>query len=238
MDYSFDPLLTPTFASNAEKQARFNPYMENGGSIVAIGGSGFAVIASETRLTAGFNIFSRECNKLFPLTPKTILGCAGCWCDILTFTELVRTRLKMYQFDHKEQMTTPAIAQLLVTMLYYKRFFPYYIANVVAGLEEGENGELEGVVFSYDPVGHMDKKKYVATGAAGPLLQPLLDNQVGHKNISIERTDALSKEEAISLVKDVFISAAEREINTGDGVHIMVLTKEGIETEQFALRKD
>ena len=71
-------------------------------------------------------------------------------------------------------MSTPAAAQMLSTMLYYKRFFPYYVSNILAGLDE--NGK--GAIYSYDPVGHMEKGKFFAGGSSSALLQPLLDNQV------------------------------------------------------------
>jgi len=48
----------------------------------------------------------------------------------------------------------------------------------------------------------------------------------------------LSLERAVTLVKDVFISAAERDIYTGDGLHIEVVTSQGIKTETMKLRRD
>lgn len=80
----------------------------------------------------------------------------------------------MYKHEHQKEMSTPATAQMLSTMLYYKRFFPYYVSNILAGLDE--NGK--GCIYSYDPIGHCEKTTYRAGGSAGALLQPLLDNQV------------------------------------------------------------
>ena len=69
---------------------RFSPYSDNGGSIVAIAGDDYVVIASETRLSGnGYSILSREQPKLFKLSEKTVLGSTGCWCDILTFTKVI-----------------------------------------------------------------------------------------------------------------------------------------------------
>lgn len=48
----------------------------------------------------------------------------------------------------------------------------------------------------------------------------------------------VTKEKAVALVKDVFISAAERDIYTGDSIQLHVITKSGVETESFQLRKD
>jgi 20S proteasome subunit beta 6 len=121
-------------------------------------------------------------------------------------------------------------------MLYSKRFFPYYISNIVAGLD----ADGDGVVYSYDPVGHCEKHTYRAGGSSAPLLQPMLDNQVGLKNMEIIPDDkkVLTKEAAVKLVKDVFTSAAERDIYTGDSVLIKVITKDGIADQVFQLRKD
>lgn len=48
----------------------------------------------------------------------------------------------------------------------------------------------------------------------------------------------LTLEKAVQLVKDVFISAAERDVYTGDALKICIITKEGIREELVPLRKD
>lgn len=48
----------------------------------------------------------------------------------------------------------------------------------------------------------------------------------------------LTKEKALATVKDVFMSAAERDIYTGDGINISIITKDGIKEEYFELRRD
>lgn len=48
----------------------------------------------------------------------------------------------------------------------------------------------------------------------------------------------LTKDKAVQLVKDVFISAAERDVYTGDALQICLITKEGIKEEMLPLRSD
>lgn len=48
----------------------------------------------------------------------------------------------------------------------------------------------------------------------------------------------LTQEKALQLVKDVFISAAERDVYTGDALRICIVTKDGIKEETLPLRKD
>lgn len=59
----------------------------------------------------------------------------------------------MYLHEHLKPMSTNAVAQLVSTMMYHKRFFPYYTATILAGLDQ----DGKGVVYSYDPIGHMEK---------------------------------------------------------------------------------
>ncbi|CAG9764666.1 unnamed protein product [Ceutorhynchus assimilis] len=229
-------VVKPNFPDyqTAPVQRGFNPYADNGGSVVAIAGDDFVIIGADTRLSAGFSIYTREQNKLFPLSSTTVLGCSGCWCDTLTLTRILKSRMQMYQQEHNKTMSTTACAQMLSTMLYYKRFFPYYISNVLVGLDN----DGKGVVYSYDPIGHCEKRTHRAGGSAGALLQPLLDNQIGKKNMLNVKEEPVSQQRALSIIKDVFISAAERDIYTGDSILINIITKDGIKEETFQLRKD
>lgn len=131
-------------------------------------------------------------------------------------------------------MSTTAVAQMLSILMYNRRFFPYYVSNVLAGIDE--NGE--GVVYSYDPVGHCERAKYRAGGSAGALLQPVLDSQIGLKNQSNPTKEPLTKERAVAVIKDTFISATERDIYTGDSVILNIITADGVAEEVLELRKD
>ena len=71
-------------------------------------------------------------------------------------------------------MNVGALAQMLSTTLYGKRFFPYYVFNILGGLDE----HGKGAVFSYDPVGNFERENWRAGGSASHLIQPFLDNQV------------------------------------------------------------
>jgi len=215
----------------------FQPYADNKGSIVAIAGKDFAVIAADTRLSDDFKILTRTQSKLFPIGARSVLGSTGCWCDALTFNKILQAREKMYLHDHNREITTPGAAQMLSTMLYYKRFFPYYISNVLAGIDE--NGR--GCVFSYDPVGHCERETYHAGGSAGHLLQPLLDNQIGFKNqnVPLNERPEMTLDRALAILTDAFISAAERDIHTGDTLEIVkIFADRKPERATFQLRND
>ena len=70
-----------------------SPYVDNHGSVVAIAGADFVVVASDTRLSgSGYSILTREQPKLFELSESTVLASTGCWCDVLSFARLASAR--------------------------------------------------------------------------------------------------------------------------------------------------
>lgn len=40
-----------------------------------------------------------------------------------------------YRHAHDKSMSCPAVAQMVATMLYQKRFFPYYVHTILGGLD-------------------------------------------------------------------------------------------------------
>ncbi|XP_034043482.1 proteasome subunit beta type-1 [Thalassophryne amazonica] len=213
---------------------RFSPYTYNGGTVLAVAGEDFVIVASDTRLSDGYSILSRDTTKCYKLSDKTVIGCCGFHGDCLTLTKIIDARIKMYKHAHNKTMTSEAIAAMLSTILYSRRFFPYYVYNIIGGLDK----DGKGAVYSFDPVGSYQRDSYKAAGSASAMLQPLLDNQIGFKNMEGVEEVPLTQDKAIQLVKDVYISAAERDVYTGDALKICIITKEGIEEQTVPLRKD
>merc|ERR1712072_178032 len=147
----------------------------------------------------------------------------------------------MYRDDNEKGMSTPALAQLLSTTLYYKRFFPYYCFNLMASLNE----QGQGICYSYDAIGSSEERRYGVQGSGAELAVPLLDNLYNPQHMHKEVADKLNMgekritlERAIETIKSIFIGISERDIYTGDEVEIIIMTKTGMKTERMALRKD
>eukprot|EP00291_Cryptomonas_curvata_P021874 CAMPEP_0172159516 /NCGR_PEP_ID=MMETSP1050-20130122/5015_1 /TAXON_ID=233186 /ORGANISM="Cryptomonas curvata, Strain CCAP979/52" /LENGTH=243 /DNA_ID=CAMNT_0012829115 /DNA_START=1 /DNA_END=728 /DNA_ORIENTATION=+ len=212
------------------REQRFSPYENNGGTCLAVAGDDYCIVAADSRLSVGYSILSRTTSKISPLTQKCVVASSGCNSDQVALHKLLKFKMKMYAHQHGKEMSAPAIGQMLATTLYGRRFFPFYTFNVVGGLDE--NGE--GCVFSYDAIGCFERLKYTASGTGQALVEPFLDNLVGYKNTDKKPTVSRSCEETLELVKDIFASAGERDIYTGDFVDIYIIQRSGTRYEQFA----
>jgi len=201
----------------------FNPYTENGGTILAISGADFSVIAGDTRQSEGYNIQTRYAPKVFKLTDKAVLAVNGFAADGNMFVKKVKQRLEWYRHAHAKDMPIRSIARLIQTMLYARRFFPYYVYNILGGIEE----DGTGAVYSFDPVGSYEREACRAAGAAQSLVQPFLDNQIYFKNqvpeAGTEFPKHLPLHTVLAIVIDSFTGATERHIEVGDGLEMYVV---------------
>lgn len=222
---------------------RFNPYSDNGGTVLAIGGKDFAVLAGDTRLVEGYSINSRYEPKIFDVGDNIVMTANGFAADGRALLERFRTQLQWYKFDHNDKkMSIQGAARYTRHLLYGKRFFPYYVSTIIAGLDD----EGKGCVYSFDPVGSYEREQCKAGGAAASLIIPFLDNQVNFKNQYDPTSDGkvkkplrlLELDEVLQLVKDSFTSATERHIQVGDGLEIFIVTKEGVKVEYYPLKRD
>jgi len=244
--YSFSDTAAIHQASGT-RQHSFYPYTDNGGSTLGITGADFAILAGDTRSTSGYNINSRYVPKLFRIGDdgRIVLSVVGFAADGNALKERLDAIVKMYKYQHGKAMSVKACAQRLSTILYGKRFFPYYVHAILGGLDEDGKGAL----YSYDPVGSYEREQCRAAGAAASLIMPFLDNQVNYKNqyvpgsgeghaLAQRSIESLSKDTVIALVKDAFTSATERHIEVGDGLQMLIITNEGIEETFTPLKRD
>jgi 20S proteasome subunit beta 6 len=228
-------------------------YTDNGGSTLGISGSDFTIIAGDTRSVSGYSINTRYAPKVFKIGgddetgegAHIVLSVVGFAADGLALKERLDSIVKVYRYQHGKPMSVNACAQRLSTILYQKRFFPYYVHAILGGLDE----EGKGALYSYDPVGSYEREQCRAAGAAASLIMPFLDNQVNLKNqyvpgsgeglhLEKRKPEPLPRNTVEQLVRDAFTSAVERHIEVGDGLQMMVITKDGIEEIYAPLKKD
>ncbi|XP_026192319.1 proteasome subunit beta type-1-like [Cyclospora cayetanensis] len=225
--------VAPAEISSRHGRGGFNPYVNNGGTVVSVAGDDFVVGVGDTRLSVGYSIHSRMQSKITKLTSRCCIASSGMQADVQTLHKWLKTRVAMFQHQHREEPSVIAVAQLLSTVLYSRRFFPYYTFNVLFGLDS----EGKGAVFGYDAIGSFERANYNCAGTGSSLTMSILDNQIAQNNQQKQKPK-LTKEETIALVRGILASAGERDIFTGDQAEVVVIDSSGIHTELVPLRND
>lgn len=238
-------------------QGHWSPYTDNGGTTAAIAGKQFVIIGGDTRLNDEYNFHTRsDTTKLFRLTDRTMLASGGMQADRLELQQVLKFRVEW--FKHHNAGRTPnteALAQLLSTVLYQRRFFPYYTFNVIGGLDV--NGD--GVCYSYDAVGCTEPLTYGTTGTGSAFVEPLLDcilrrehqydipaadvaangaRPPANKVWKMRAPAEMTVQSALEMLTAAFKCATERDIYTGDAVRFWILTPTGFREEVVRLRRD
>jgi len=180
------------------------------------------LLASERRYAYGSFVMSKSAKKVFRITDKIGVACAGIVGDMQVLAREARAWMSIYQYERERQATVKNTAKLIANLLSSRRMFPYLAETIIAGLSDGKP-EL----YVLDPIGSVlpDKFAVVGTGA-----------QIAIGVLELDYNEELSVDEGEPLLLRAVKSAIARDISSGDGVDLMVITEQGIseETPRFS----
>ena len=229
-DYTYDYYYPEESMApiEAKKSDQFNPYVNNEGTIMAIAGDDYVIVAADKRLSNSYSIVSRDTSKICKLTDNIILSSSGMYADFIALQRYLKASIEIFRSNNKKEPTLDNMAQLLSNTLYRKRFFPYYCFTILCG----KNKDGKFVCYGYDAIGSYEALPNGAQGSGNKLIVPVLDNV-------IERKGSLNENEAKQLVLETMNGTTNRDIHTGDKVEIVILRRDGrISKEEFPLRED
>jgi 20S proteasome subunit beta 3 len=140
----------------------------NGGSVVAMRGKNCVAIACDLRL--GNQALTVACNfdKVFPVSERLYVGLPGLASDVSTLREKFRYRVNMYKMKEEREIEPETFAHLVSSTLYERRFGPYFIEPVIAGLSAPDaETPNEPFIAATDLIGCINfAKDFVVSGTA------------------------------------------------------------------------
>jgi len=111
----------------------------------------------------------------------------------------------------------------MANLLSARRMFPYLAQTIIAGVDNGSPS-----LYVMDPIGSVLEDKFAAVGTGAEVAMGVLES---------EYRDDLTVEEARPLILRAIRSALARDISSGDGVDLLVITQAGIKEESHTLTK-
>jgi len=187
-----------------------------GATAVGITFDGGVVFASEKRIAFGNFLVSKSTKKTFPITSKVGATCAGLVADMQILTLQISALAKIRKMEIKRDVPPNTIAKMISNMMYERRYFPLLTQVIVGGIVD------KPIMYTLDPLGSVLPDEYAAVGTGAEMALGILDPQFKAN---------MTKDEAIDLAKRAVHTAILRDSASGDGLDVLVITKDG--TEEF-----
>jgi proteasome beta subunit len=175
------------------------------------------ILASEKRVTYGNFVMSKGGKKVFKITERIGVACAGLVGDMQILTREVEAQANLFSMEVGRSISVRAASKLMANILFNRRYAPLITQTIVGGLDD-EGASL----YVLDVLGSLIPDKYAAVGSGTEIAVGVLEE--GYK-------DGMRLEEAKALVTRAIKSAISRDAMSGDGVDFLMITKEGIAEE-------
>ena len=194
-----------------------------GATVVGLVCSDGVVLAAEKRVSFGRMVMSRSGKKVFKITPTIGLAFAGLVSDMQAMTREATAYANLFKLENNRPIKVKAMAKLISNLLFNRKQMPLLMETLVAGMDSDGPG-----LYSMDPVGSLIPDDFMTAGSGAPLAMGLIEAQYS-KDMTVEAGAEL----AYNSIK----AAVARDVVSGDGVDMLVFTKDGIEERSLPLGK-
>mmetsp|Transcript_25491 Transcript_25491/g.42545 ORF Transcript_25491/g.42545 Transcript_25491/m.42545 type:complete len:205 (+) Transcript_25491:153-767(+) len=198
----------------------------NGGAVIAMAGDNCVAICSDLRLGAQAQTIALDFEKVFPVTDKLYIGLTGLATDVLSVNQLLNFRCNLYKLRENREIKAEAFSAMLSSLLYEKRFGPWFTEPVVAGLKDDGTPFLSGMDLIGAPVFADD---FVVSGTCTSNLHGMCE--------SLYRPN-MQPDELFETLSQCLLAAVDRDALSGWGAIVHVITPEGVTTRKLRCRQD
>jgi len=173
------------------------------------------VLAAEKRAAMGYFTISKDAEKILEIEKNMAITIAGTVADGQTLARILKTEAKLFRTRSGRSMSVESMSSLLSNLLFQYKMVPFLSQIILGGVE----GDGKARLYSFDPFGGMSTDKYTVTGSGSPAAMAILDDSYS------EGKDV--KEGAILAARAVS-TAIKRDVFSGEGIDILMITKDGI----------
>jgi len=204
-----------------------SPFSINGGAAVAMVGKDCVAIACDLRLGMQALTVSNNFPKIFQYGDHVFLGLTGLATDVNTVSDLFRYKVNMYRLREERNIAPRTFANLVSSSLYERRFGPYFVSPVVAGLEPKTG---QPFICGFDSIGCIDfAKDFIVSGTATEQLFGMCE--------SLWEPD-LGPEDLFETISQCLLNAVDRDALSGWGAHVYIIEKDKVTKRLLKGRQD
>lgn len=194
--------------------------------MIGMKGKNCVAIAMDRRLGAQYKTVSTNYQRVFQMTDKAIAGFIGLGGDIQTLAAELRAKLNLYSLKENRQISAETLSWMLAALQYKRRFSPYFIEPLIAGLDEKNQPYLS----TADSIGCMcDKDGFFCIGTGS-------ENMLGICESFYK--DDLESDDLFEVISQCLLSGLDRDAFSGWGAVIYMITPAGITAKTLKARMD
>lgn len=199
----------------------------NGAAIIAMTGKDCVAIAADRRFGIQAQTVSMNFQKIFQMNDKLFLGLPGLATDVQTVESILNFDLKLYQLTENREIKPQTFMNMVSSLLYRRRFAPYFVEPVIAGLDQKTN---KPYIACMDLIGcPMETSDFVVSGTCSEQMYGMCE--------SLWRPD-LSADELFETISQALMNAVDRDALSGWGGVVHVIEKDKVTTRTLKARMD
>ncbi|XP_054165914.1 proteasome subunit beta type-3-like [Oppia nitens] len=199
----------------------------NGGCVIAMKGKGCVAIAADRRLGVQGHTVSTDFKKIFEMGPTLMVGLPGLATDTLTVSQRLKFRINLYELRENRRISPKTFGSVVSNLLYERRFGPYFISPVIAGLDPKTS---EPYISTMDLIGCIDESDdFVLAGTA--------EEQAFGMCETLWEPD-LEPDDLFETISQALVNAVDRDAMSGWGAIVYVIEKDKITERTVKTRMD
>jgi proteasome beta subunit len=184
----------------------------------------YTVLAADKRATAGTTVYHKATRKIHRISDHSAMTISGLVADAQFLVENARFIARRYELLVKKPIETRSLAEYLSLLLsIYLRAYPFLVQLLLGGCDS--NGPA---LYYIDLYGTLTREKYMATGSGSPVAFGVLESHY---------SDTMTLEEAKKLAVRAVLSAISRDGFSGEGIDVVVISRDGVREETYSLRR-
>ena len=197
--------------------------MVPGATAVAIKCKNGVVLGNDRRATWGYTVINKSTKKLFKITDHVGLAAYGLIGDFQFVVRVIKAQSTLYELDAYDRISTKSVAKMISNMLYSRKMAPFYTNLIIAGVDK-DGPEL----YTLDGLGSLIPEDYGATGSGMLLSMGILE---------AEYKPGMTVEEGVKLVEKVIRNSIKRDVMSGNGIDLLIITQEGTKEKLIEIKE-
>lgn len=190
-------------------------------------GKDCVAIATDKYFGVQNHTMSTKFNRIFQFGPKLFLGLAGLATDVKTVSQRLKFRANMYELRENRSMRPSTLHAMVSSFLYEKRFGPYFLEPIIAGLDDKTGKPF---VATCDLIGCPSvSEDFEIVGTCGESLVGLCET-LWEPN--------LSPDELFEAISQALMNACDRDAKSGWGGVVYIIEKDAITIKELKTRMD